>query len=231
MWNVDVLFDCDPCIFWGDKLEHNNSKVISNFDFAFSCFCKSIPINVWNDHFCIFPHTHTQTSMHGKTSCCWKEPRLPPISCLAAQPPNQPPALRPSSHSCRPGWDQGLGADNWDAERVNQTPRAAVSWGLTLETGGWHCGLGAYIGIWGPFASLRGVLEPTKTVVPKESISCTPVVANKALSTRPISKRGETKWTKKHFVVKVLLWPWTQKEACRIYVFNADYIYIVDCRL
>ena len=77
-----------------------------------------------------------------------------------------------------------MGADNSDAERVNQTPRAAVGRGLTLETGGWHCGLGAYIGNWGPFASLRGVLEPTKTVVPKESISCTPVVANKALSIR-----------------------------------------------
>ena len=48
-----------------------------------------------------------------------------------------------------------------------------------------HWKLGAGIVDWEPNASLRGVLEPTKTVVPKESISCTPVVANKPLSTRP----------------------------------------------
>ena len=127
----------------------------------------------------IFAFFHTRTGKHvWKTSCCWKEPRLPPISCLAAQPPNHPPALNhPATHAGRaetPGWGLTTGMQK-ESIRHHWLQSAVVL----------HWKLGAGIVDWEPNASLRGVLEPTKTVVPKESISCTPVVANKPLSTRP----------------------------------------------
>ena len=71
--------------------------------------------------------------MHEKHPAAERNQGFPQLA-VWQQPPNHPPALNhPATHAGRAetrGW--GLTT----AERVNQTPRAAVGCGLTLETGG-----------------------------------------------------------------------------------------------